>query len=217
MDISQLPPLPQGVEYLGKHAEAEEQVTLEGGLTLPILRARYRVHGLTVAIGWIIGHPMGDFREPNSLQIDFDAFDYAMEYDESSERAERPAFEGITTSVLRSIPMAHAKALMQERYEQISVAEIHRDLSPLPSRVETDHDYAHIAAAYVALAGVSVEPVKKLAEWSGESVETWSARLRRARTKGILEGKGRASRIAPAYTSAANELWSEMRARKESL
>jgi hypothetical protein len=58
---------------------------------------------------------MGDFREPNSLQIDFDAFDYGMGYDASSERAERPAFEGITTSVLRSIPMVHAKALMQER------------------------------------------------------------------------------------------------------
>lgn len=126
------------VEYLGKHAEAEEEVTLEGGLTLPILRARYRVHGLTVVIGWIIGHPMGDFREPNSLQIDFDAFDYGMGYDAASERAERPAFEGITTSVLRSIPMAHAKALMQERYEQISIADIQRVLSPLPSRVETD-------------------------------------------------------------------------------
>ncbi|WP_157360933.1 hypothetical protein [Arthrobacter sp. EPSL27] len=217
MDISQLPTLPPGVEYLGKHAEAEEEVTLEGGLTLPILRARYRVHGLTVVIGWIVGHPMGDFREPNSLHIEFDAFDYGMGYDASSERAERPAFEGITTSVLRSIPMAHAKALMQERYEQMSIADIQGALSPMPSRVETDNDYVHIAAAYEALAGVSIEPVKRLGEWTGESVETWSARLRRARAKGILEGKGRASRIAPAYRGAANALWTEMRARKDSL
>lgn len=217
MDKMKLPTLPAGVSYLGQRAEAEEAVILEGGITLPILRARYRVHGLTVVIGWIIGHPMGDFREPNSLQIEFDYFDYGMGYDKASERAERPAFEGISTSVLRSIPMAHAKALMQERYEQLSIAEIQRDLSPLPERVEKDRDYVHIAAAYAALAGVSVEPVKRLHEWTGESVETWSARLRRARAKGILEGKGRSSRIAPTFTSAANEIWAGMRAKKESL
>lgn len=215
--MAHLPTLPKDVEYLGKHAEVEEEVTLEGGLTLPILRARYKVHGLNVVIGWIIGHPMGDFREPNSLEIGFDAFGYAMADDDSVERTERAAFEGITTSVLRSIPMAHAKALMQERYEQISIAEIRSSLSPLPSRVETEQDYVHMAVAYVAVAAVSVEPVKRLAEWTGESVETWSARLRRARAKGILVGKGRSSQIAPALDGAVNALWTDMRARKDSL
>src|SRR4051812_38109836 len=109
MNSTQLPALPDGVEHLG----SREETTEDGGLSLPVLRAYYRVHGLTVEIGWISGHPMGDFREPNSLQIDFDSFDYAMSDDASPERTGNRAFEGITTSVLRSIPMAHAKALMQ--------------------------------------------------------------------------------------------------------
>jgi hypothetical protein len=204
MDSTQLPALPDGVEYL----QSREETTEDGGLSLPVLKAVYRVHGLTVVIGWISGHPMGDFREPNSLQIDFDSYDYGISDDASPERAGNRAFEGITTSVLRSIPMAHAKALMQERYEQINLADIQRRLRKLPSRVETDSQYIHIATAYQALAAVSVEPVKRLNEWTGESVETWSARLRRARAKGILEGKGRASRVAPAYRDVANELWS---------
>lgn len=204
MDSTHLPALPDGVEYLESREEAKE----DGGLSLPDLRAYYRVHGLRVVIGWISGHPMGDFREPNSLHIDFDSYDYAMSNEASPERTGNRAFDGITTSVLRSIPMAHAKALMQERYEQINLADIQRHLRKLPSRVEKDSDYIHIATAYQALAAVSVEPVKRLSEWTGESVETWSARLRRARSKGILEGKGRASRVAPAYTSVANELWS---------
>ncbi|MEV7607251.1 hypothetical protein AB0N65_17600 [Paenarthrobacter sp. NPDC089322] len=216
MDTVRLPPLPAGVEYIGRNAEVEEHVVLEGGLELPILRARYRVHGLNVTIGWIIGHPMGDFRQPNSLSIDFDAFDHGMGYVKDAEGSERRAFEGITTSLLRSIPMAHAIALMQDRYEQISVADVHRAFSPLPPRVESDRDYAHIAAAYVALAGVSLEPVKKLRDWSGESVETWSARLRRARAKGILEGKGKASRISPAFSSVVDDIWKDIKAGRDS-
>lgn len=216
MSRSQLPTLPEGVEYLGKHVEAQEEVILEGGLKLPILRARYRVHGLTVAIGWIIGHPMGNFREPNSLSIEFDSYDHALGYDKPTDGTERRPFDGITTSVLRAIPLAHAKALMQERYEQISVADIRRRLKRLPSRVETDYDYAHVAAAYVALAAVSIEPVKRLSEWSDESVETWSARLRRARAKGILVGKGRVSQVAPSLTSFTNGLWTDGQAGKDS-
>lgn len=204
MNKTQLPALPDGVEFLASW----EELAKDGGVSMPDLKARYRVHGLTVLIGWISGHPMGDFREPNSLHIDFDSYDYAMSEDASPGSSGSQAFEGITTSVLRSIPLAHAKALMQERYEQINLADIQRRLPDLPSRVETDSDYIHIAAAYEALAGVSVEPVRRLSEWSGESVETWSARLRRARAKGILEGKGRASRVAPAHRNVVNELWS---------
>ncbi|MCQ1988053.1 hypothetical protein [Arthrobacter sp. zg-Y844] len=185
-------------------------------MTFKVLWARYRVHGLNVSIGWTVGHIMGDFREPNKLRIDFDASDYALaQAGETGTDTYAPAkaLDGITTSLLRAIPMAHARALMRERHEQLTVGGLRQELSPLPSRVESDRDYVHISMAYVALVnGSSVEPIKRLAEWTGESVDTWSARLRRARTKGILLGTGRKARIAPEHQAVANDLWNERRA-----
>lgn len=210
-----LPPLPDGVQFLGP-PRPEERSEKEGGRKFKVLWARYRVHGLEVSIGWTVGHIMGDFREPNKLHIDFDASEYARtESDETREGSYAPAqaLDGITTSLLRSIPMAHARALMRERHEQLSVGEIREGLSPLPARVESDRDYVHISMAYVALVnGSSIEPIKRLAEWTDESVDTWSARLRRARAKGILLGKGRHARIGPEHQSVANALWTELRA-----
>ena len=86
---------------------------------------------------------------------------------------------------------------------------------PFPSRVESDRDYTHVAIAYVALVDVSVEPIKRLAEWTGESIDTWSARLRRARAKGILEGKGRQAKIGPAYLKTRDDILAAIGARKE--
>lgn len=210
-----LPQLPEGVEYFGADDGPEEVTYQQEGMTYTDLWARYKVHGLDVRIGWVIGHLMGNFREPNKLSIDFDASEYAMSYDPTGAAEQSKAFEGITTSVLRSIPLSHARALMRDRHEQLSVAQVKEDITPLPSRVETDRDYVHVASAYVALGPISVEPIKRLSEWSGESVDTWSARLRRARAKGILEGKGREARIAPAFEEQSNEIWTTMRARKD--
>lgn len=203
-----LPQLAPNVRYLGSKDGPDEVQTRMDGLTLPMLQARYSVHGLMVEIGWVVGHPMGSFREPNRLTIDFDAEEYAKSPGAAN------ALDGITTSILRSIPMAHARALMRARHEQLSVRDVRRDITPLPARVETDRDYVHVASAYVALGNLSVEPIKRLAEWSGESVDTWSARLRRARGKGILEGKGRDSRISPGFLDLSHQIWAEMRARE---
>jgi hypothetical protein len=209
-----LPALPQGVQYCGP-AVPEEATEIDGGMTFTVLWARYRIHGLNVSIGWTVGHLMGDFREPNKLYIDFDSSNYAIETTEQSESDDyspTQAFDGITTTLLRAIPMAHARALMRGRHEQLSVSGLREDLSPLPRRVETDRDYVHVAMAYVALVnGSSVEPIRRLGEWTDESADTWSARLRRARARGVLLGKGREARIAPSYQADANELWRELR------
>ncbi len=211
MTTPALPQLAPKVEYLGHPDGPDVQTHDDGGVAFTVLRARYRVHGLRVEIGWVVGHLMGNFREPNQLSIDFDSMDYALSQD-GERQAE--AWDGITTSVLRAIPMAHARALMRDRHEQLSVIDVRRDITPLPARVETDRDYIHVASAYVALGAVSVEPIKRLAEWSGESIDTWSARLRRARAKGILEGKGRDAHIATAFLDQSNGIWAEMRARR---
>jgi hypothetical protein len=153
---------------------------------------------------------MGHFREPNGLDIRFDEFEYG-----TSEANSKNSLEGITTSLLRSIPMAHARAFMREDHEQLSVAGARAEWAPFPTRVETDRDCVHVAGAYAALVQVSVEPIKRLAEWTGESIDTWSARLRRARAKGILEGKGPQAKIAPTYVKTRDEIWAGLKARKE--
>lgn len=210
MTSPQLPSLAANVRYRGKPTGPEVEKSANGSTTL---WARYLVQGFAVSIGWEVNHPQGSFREPNKLDIDFDPQNYAESTPVKGGAA--GSLEGITTALLRSIPMAHARALMRDHHEQLSVADIRRDITPFPSRVETDRDYTHVASAYVALGEVSVEPIKRLAEWSGESIDTWSARLRRARSKGILEGKGRQSRITPAFTGMRDEIWSTMRERKD--
>lgn len=211
-----LPELPDNVEYLGDADHLHEVPGKVGGLPVTTLWASYRVDEFTVNIGWTVGHPFGSFREPNKIVVDFDSDSFAHKHgQEGSDNSGQPfALSGITTKVLRKIPMAHARALMREKYESLSVADVRREITPLPSRVETDHDYVHITAAYVALGSTSVEPIKRLSEWTDESPETWSARLRRARAKGILEGTGQHARVAPAYQQQADEIWTTMRARK---
>lgn len=211
MKPDQLPPLPKDVQcstpdgpILGKYED--------GGLDFPMLTAVYRVHGLTVRISWVVGHLMGSFREPNMLSIDFDSLAYAQGLAEEGKSEDPVAFEGITTSLLRSIPMAHARALMRDQYEQLAVADVREAVTPLPARVEDDEQYVHVAQAYVSLVHVSVEPIKRLAEWTNESADTWSARLRRARAKGILVGKGRDAQIALSYQPVANEILTRLRA-----
>lgn len=209
--MTQLPDLAPNVRYLGPNDGPEIAHFQNGDVQWTVLWARYIVDGFNVSIGWDVGHPMGDFHEPNKLIIEFDEFEYG-----TSENRSEASFEGgITTSLLRSIPMAHARALMRKHHEQLSVASVRDAWTPLPSRVETDRDYVYVAAAYVALMKASVEPIKRLAEWTGESIDTWSARLRRARAKGILEGKGRQAQIAPAYLGMRDDIWAAMRARKE--
>lgn len=208
MTSPELPKLPPGVRYLGKATGPD----FDDKNGIPTLWAPYLVHGFAVNIGWEL-HPQGSFREPNKLDIDFDPAHH-HETRQTKGEAVGP-LEGITTALLRAIPMAHARALMREQYEQLSAAGIRRDMTPFPARVETDRDYTHVAAAYVALGEVSVEPIKRLVEWSGESIDTWSARLRRARAKGILEGKGRQAQIAPDYRKTRDEIVSMNRARKD--
>jgi hypothetical protein len=215
MNSTALPRLAAGVEHVPYRGGPLEELTVDdGGITLHTLRAYYRVHGLIVVIGWVVGHEMGSFREPNQLKVDFDSHDFGTRDDTEQGHGGASAFDGITTSFLRSIPMAHARALMRERHEQLSVAKLREEMTPFPGRVQSDADYVHIATAYVALGATSVEPIKRLSEWTDESVDTWSARLRRARTRGILEGKGRNARIGQDYIKLSNEIRGQLRSRK---
>lgn len=215
MTSLELPELNPNVKFLGSKSGPHEDLCSRDGLQLRRLSARYRVDSFFVEIGWVIDYPMGSFREPHELKIEFDSEDFGTKVVPGGSSQHAAPLDGITTTLLRSIPMAHARALMRNRHEQLSVASIKDEITPLPARVESEADYVHVSCAYVALGSCSVEPIKRLAEWTGESVDTWSARLRRARAKGILEGRGRNSRIAPSYFKQSNEIWSTMRKSKD--
>lgn len=218
METTETPPLPPGVEYLGD-ADAPPLVELDDekdqdGNHVKLIVAYYRVHGLRVKIGWMVGHPMGGFSQPNLVNIDFDSFAYGTSPDgDASEFSE--VFDGVTSSVLRAVPIGHAMALMRGTHERLSLQDVEHGITPLPTRVVSDWDYAHISAAYVDLVrSHSVQPIQRLSDWTGESVDTWFARLRRARAKGILRGKGREASIAPAYWPLVDEIRASLRSNK---
>lgn len=212
-----MPPLPPGVELVNVADPIHEVPDALGPWPLLKLKCSYRVDAFDVEIGWTFGLPMGDFREPDELSISFNADSLADMYSQETGSAEKTslALGGLTTKILRKLPVAHAQALMRDRYESLVVDEVKRLMTPLPPRVEDDRDYVHIASAYVALASASMEPVRRLAEWTGTSVDTWFARLKRARARGILEGTGQKARITATFQEASNQLWRERRAREE--
>lgn len=214
-----MPPLADDVELLRAADPISEKPGEVGGHPITTLSAMYRVEAFTVTIGWTVGHPLGPFREPNELEIEFDSEWFAEHNNHQTGTAnpESLALVGLTTRILRKLPVAHAQALMRDQYEHLEVEGVKKDLSPLPSRVEKDEDYVHIASAYVALGASSVEPIRRLHEWTGESPDTWLARLKRARTRGILQGTGNKARISPAFQEESNRIWTRMRARREEI
>lgn len=205
-----LPQLPPDIDLLNPDDPITEEEVKGFDPWKPVkLSCVYRVELFRVKIGWTFGLPMGDFREPEAIEVSYDAEALAAKYDKQSGSAkEEPlGLGGLTTKILRKLPTVHAQALMRDHYESLGVAEAKRILSPLPARVVEDHEYVHIATAYVALTSTSLEPVRRLAEWSGEKPDTWFARLKRARAKGILQGTGQNARISPAFQEASNQLW----------
>ncbi|MFJ6155602.1 hypothetical protein ACIQF8_01525 [Pseudarthrobacter sp. NPDC092184] len=216
MKDNELPPLPSGVKYLGDPESPPAVETTEvDDQPVQIIHASYRVHGYLVELSWMVGHPMGGFSGPNKMEIDFESFSYGTaEGDEINEFSK--VFEGVTSSVLRSVPIRHAQALMRGLHERLSLQDVEQRITPLPSRVESEKDYVHISAAYVDLVkSHSVQPIQRLSEWTGESVDTWFARLRRARTRGILVGKGHEASIAPKYWPVVDEIRASLREARE--
>lgn len=205
-----LPQLPPDVELLNPDDPIwQKEDGSFGPWKVVRLWCAYRVDVFRVEIGWTFGLRIGDFREPDQLKIKADSDWLAEKHDQTANTSQEVTLGlgGLTTKVLRKLPTSHARALMRDRYESLGVAEVKKLLSPLPTRVVEDHEYVHIASAYVAIASTSLEPVRRLAEWTQESVDTWFARLKRARARGILEGTGQNARICAKFQEASAHLW----------
>lgn len=216
MKVTEIPSLPKGVKYLGDpEAPPEVKPDTVDGYSVQMIHASYRVHGYVVKISWMVGHPMGGFSRPNKIEIDFESFSYGIAEDHEAEEFSN-IFEGVTSSVLRSVPIGHAQALMRGLHERLSLQDVEQRITPLPSRVESDKDYVHVSAAYVDLVkSHSIQPIQRLCDWTGESPDTWFARLGRARKKGILRGKGHEASVAPEYWRLVDEIRAELRQAKK--
>ena len=194
---SVVPKLPEGVVHHAGPREGDRTATLG----LAVVEVEYRMHGLELVIGWTV-NPPNFFAAPDRITIKPDGplIDYLAGDDAEMTEAQREMFNGVTKPFLRAIPMAHARHVLRGPYEQLSVRLVRDTYMPMPDRVEDDEDYMHVACAYVALVtGPSAEPIRRLHEWTGVQPATWSARLQRARSKGMLVGRGRHAHIGPGF------------------
>jgi hypothetical protein len=200
MTKSEEPNLPDGVE----HHSGPREVTKLG---LAVVEIEYRMHGLGLIIGWTV-NPPNYFKAPDRVEISPEG--PLTESMQDGPEIQPEMFNGVTKPFLRLIPMAHARHHLRTPYEQLSVHLARTRFMPIPTRIETDEEYMHVACAYVELVtGPSAEPIRRLSEWTGVKAATWSARLQRARAKGILVGRGRDAHISPDF----NALERDVRAR----
>lgn len=157
-------------------------------------RSFFPVLGFTVRVVCDISNP---FSGPTEMHITLDTV-WELEAD------------GITADVLRAVPLGEVRRVMSEYAARI-LAATGQDLGPhsLPERIETPHDYARMAARYVQLVeSMHRQPVNDLARALGLSRNTVSARIRRARQMGLLEGEPR--KPATRLTDKARQLLSEI-------
>lgn len=189
---SEEPSLPEGVE----HRSGPRETTKLG---LAVVEIEYRMHGLGLTIGWTV-NPPNYFHSPDRVEISPE--DPLVEFLEQGRELSPEMYNGVTKPFLRAIPMAHARYHLRTPYEQLSARLVRERFMPIPARIETDEDYMHVACAYVELVtGPSAEPIRRLYEWTGVKAATWSARLQRARARGILVGRGRGAQISEKFSA----------------
>jgi hypothetical protein len=117
--------------------------------------------------------------------------------------------DGITLDVLRAVPLGDARKVLAEWLPRMRAVLFPEEApKPLPARVETPHDYALVAQEYARLVNVGERrPIHVMAEASGVSRNTMSARVRRAREIGLLIQTGKGTKLrAELSTEATNEL-----------
>ncbi|MEU8889543.1 hypothetical protein [Streptomyces sp. NPDC048442] len=97
--------------------------------------------------------------------------------------------DGITAELMRSISLSEIRRTTKELRARLGRSLEGPGADTVLDRVETDHDYALMARAYVRLVEQGYRsPVTRLATAWGMSRNTISGRIRRARAMGFLAG-----------------------------
>jgi hypothetical protein len=88
---------------------------------------------------------------------------------------------------LRHLPIGHARSVLRPYIEEWALARARKEIGDLPKRTDTEEQYQLSATAYRRLVELGVVRTNEvLSQWSGASVETWTARVRRMRRDGLL-------------------------------
>lgn len=140
----------------------------------PNLVVEYRVLGWYVAVSSARGAP---WEGPDYIQVGWEStpegIDAAVETD------------GVTTEVLRAIPLADARKRL--RGLRLAARLEEPNVPALASRLSGVRDLAGFAKVYAeAVARGQRQPLKYLSELTGVPRNTLSARVRRAREEGLL-------------------------------
>ncbi|MDX6738613.1 hypothetical protein [Actinocorallia sp. A-T 12471] len=119
--------------------------------------------------------------------------------------------DGVTLDVLRAVPLGDARKVLSEWSARVIAAVTpERGPLPLPESVTTPHDYAVVAAAYVALVNAGERrPIHRMAESSGASRNTISARVRRARDRQYIVQTGTGAKLRAELSARAIEILNE--------
>lgn len=95
--------------------------------------------------------------------------------------------DGLTTELLRAIPIADARRRIRELGRAAEAAGDEMGW-PLPSRLNTHDDWCAFAVAYVETARQSRTALDRMSRVTGISKKTLSTRVTRARERGYLVG-----------------------------
>jgi hypothetical protein len=118
---------------------------------------------------------------------------------------------GLTTAVLRGIPLGDIR---REYKEILRALRAPADEQQRPERVETDTDLAFVARYYADLVDQGHRsPIVELSEIYAVGRKTMSARIQRARARGLLEGERH--KPATKLTDTAKALIAEALAKHE--
>ncbi len=149
-------------EFLNAYYEQKELVV------------EYRVLGWYVTASAQLGAP---WEGPDLIRVGWEStsegIDTALETD------------GVTTEVLRAIPLADARRRL--RALRLAARREEPDVPALASRLSGTRDLAEFAQVYAdAIAEGRRQPLQYLAQLTGIPRNTLSARVRRARDEGLL-------------------------------
>lgn len=120
---------------------------------------------------------------PTSIEVRFQTAELAAEATDT---------DGITTDVMRSVPLREARSVIKKYRPRILTALGYHAEEAVPERIKSDRDYALLAKEYIRLIEFgSRHPIAVMADLCDVSRNTMSARVRRAREMGLLEGEPR--------------------------
>jgi hypothetical protein len=157
----------------------------------PWLWVVYDVYGWYVRVRMQLGTPWDG---PEEVSV------YPNLSDEGIDQAIDSAVNtgGITTEVLRAIPLAHARR--QLRRLRLETKGFGEGESPVRERLNSPVDWAEFAKTYAdAVAAGHQNPLRHLSDISGIARNTLSARVRRTREMGFLTrpAKGSLGALTP--------------------